>query len=264
MFCVVLRGGGDLATGVAIRLHRSGLKVVITELARPLAVRRAVSFSEAVYEGTWTVEGITATRSASLQDALAVADRGGVPVLVAPSMVSLFARSLGVLVDARLIKHTPDTDVSSAPLVIGLGPGFIAGTHCHAVVETKRGRTLGRVYWSGSALPDTQTPEGDPRRVLRAPADGPLVTRAEIGDTVQAGQVIAEVGAHAITSPFAGVLRGLIRPGAIVSRGLKVGDVDPSGVREDCFLVSEKALAIGGGVLEAILTRADLRAQLWS
>ena len=264
MFCVVLRGGGDLATGVAIRLHRSGLKVVITELARPLAVRRAVSFSEAVYEGTWTVEGITATRSASLQDALAVADRGGVPVLVAPSMASLFARRLDVLVDARLIKHTPDTDVSSAPLVIGLGPGFIAGTHCHAVVETKRGRTLGRVYWSGSALPDTQTPEGDPRRVLRAPADGPLVTRAEIGDTVQAGQVIAEVGAHAITSPFAGVLRGLIRPGAIVSRGLKVGDVDPSGVREDCFLVSEKALAIGGGVLEAILTRADLRAQLWS
>ena len=264
MFYVILRGGGDLATGVAIRLHRSGLKVIIAELARPLAVRRTVCFCEAVYEGTWTVEGVTATRVDSLQEATALADCGGVPVLVAPSMVSLFARSLDVVVDARLTKHTADADMSSAPLVIGLGPGFIAGTHCHAVVETKRGHTLGRVYWSGSALPDTQTPEGDPRRVLRAPADGPLVTRAEIGDTVQAGQVIAEVGAHAITSPFAGVLRGLIRPGAIVSRGLKVGDVDPSGVREDCFLVSEKALAIGGGVLEAILTRADLRAQLWS
>ena len=264
MFHVVLRGGGDLATGVALRLIHAGFKVIVTELARPLAVRRTVCFCEAVYEGAWTVEGVTATRVDSLQEATALADRGGVPVLVAPSMVSLFARSLDVVVDARLTKHTADADMSSAPLVIGLGPGFIAGTHCHAVVETKRGHTLGRVYWSGSALPDTQTPEGDPRRVLRAPADGPLATKAGIGDTVAAEQVIAEVGGHAITSPFAGVLRGLIRPGAVVSRGLKVGDVDPRGVRDDCFLVSDKALAIGGGVLEAILTRADVRGRLWA
>jgi xanthine dehydrogenase accessory factor len=120
------------------------------------------------------------------------------------------------------------------------------------------------VYWSGSALPDTQTPDGDPRRVLRAPADGPLVTRAEIGDSVAAGQIVAEVGSLAITSPFGGVLRGLIRPGAVVSRGLKVGDIDPGSVRGDCFLVSDKALAIGGGVLEAILARPELRARAWS
>jgi xanthine dehydrogenase accessory factor len=155
MFYVVLRGGGDLATGVAIRLHRAGLKVLLTELANPLAVRRAVSFSEAVYEGAWTVEGVTATRTDSLPAALAVADGGGVPVLVAPSLVSLFARRPDVLVDARLIKQAPDADLSNASLVIGLGPGFVAGVHCHAVVETKRGHTLGRVYWSGSALPDT-------------------------------------------------------------------------------------------------------------
>ncbi|MCX6550667.1 MAG: selenium-dependent molybdenum cofactor biosynthesis protein YqeB [Acidobacteria bacterium] len=259
MSYVVLRGGGDLATGVALRLYRAGLIVIITELARPLAVRRTVCFSEAVYEGSWTVEGFTATRTATLADAIALADAGGIPVLVAPSLVSLFARSIDVLVDARLIKQAPETDRSVAPLVIGLGPGFIAGHDCHAVVETMRGHTLGRVYWSGSALPDTATPEGDPRRVLRAPADGEVVPHAEIGDTVGPDQVVAHVGGESVACPFGGILRGLIRPGAVVSRGTKIGDIDPRGSRDHCFLVSDKALAIGGGVLEAILTRASLR-----
>jgi len=264
MSYVVLRGGGDLATGVALRLIRSGIRVIVTELAKPVSVRRAVCFSEAVYEGSWTVEGMTATRCDSLARAEHVASNSGVPILVAPSLVSLFGRPLDVVVDARLAKQSPETGRSIASLVIGLGPGFVAGDNCHAVVETKRGHTLGRVYWSGSALPDTATPEGDPRRVLRAPLDGPLAARAEIGDTIHTGQVVAEVAGSPIASPFNGVLRGLIRDGTVVPRGLKVGDIDPGGLREHCFLVSDKALAVGGGVLEAILARADLRSRLWS
>ena len=264
MSYVVIRGGGDLATGVALRLVRAGVTVIVTELTKPVSVRRAVCFSEAVYEGSWTVEGVTATRCESWARAEEIAGRSGVPVLVAPSLVSLFGRPLDVLVDARLAKQSPETGRSIASLVIGLGPGFVAGGNCHAVVETKRGHTLGRVYWSGAALPDTATPEGDPRRVLRAPAEGPLAARVEIGDTVHAGQVVAAVAGAPVASPFDGVLRGLIRDGTVVSRGLKVGDVDSGGLREHCFLVSDKALAVGGGVLEAILTSADLRGRLWS
>ncbi len=264
MSFVLIRGGGDLATGVALRLHRAGLRIVLAELANPLAVRRTVCFSEAVYEGRWTVEGITAVRTDSLAIALDLAARDAIPVLVAPALVSLFSPQFEVLVDARLTKQTPDTDASMAPLVIGLGPGFVAGRHCHAVVETHRGHALGRVYWSGAAQPDTATPEGDPRRVLRAPADGPVVTHVEIGDAVAASVCIAEVAGCPVTSPFTGMVRGLIRPGAVVSRGTKIGDVDARADRQLCFLVSDKALAIGGGVLEAILAREGVRRRLWT
>jgi xanthine dehydrogenase accessory factor len=193
-----------------------------------------------------------------------VAASGRVPVLVAPALVSFFSRRFDVVVDARLTKQPPDTEISMAPLVVGLGPGFVVGEHCHAVVETKRGHTLGRVAWTGSALPDTATPDGDPRRVLRAPVDGPLATALEIGDRVVGGDVIASVAGREIVSPFAGILRGLLRNGAVVSQGTKIGDIDARGVRDDCFLVSDKALAIAGGVLEAILARADVRARLWT
>ncbi|MFO7693761.1 MAG: selenium-dependent molybdenum cofactor biosynthesis protein YqeB [Vicinamibacterales bacterium] len=264
MSYVVLRGGGDLATGVALRLVRSGMAIIVTELARPVSVRRTVCFSEAVYEGSWTVEGLTAVRCGSLAEAETVSAQGDIPVLVAPSLVTLFGRPIDVVVDARLAKQAPEIGKSAASLVVGLGPGFVAGGNCHAVVETKRGHTLGRVYWSGAALADTATPEGDARRVLRAPAEGTLIARAAIGDSVRTGQAVAEISGLPIPSPFDGVLRGLIRSGTIVSRGLKVGDVDPRGIREHCFLVSDKALAVGGGVLEAILTRADLRGRLWN
>ena len=261
MGCVVVHGGGDLATGVAIRLHRSGIRVVITELTHPLAVRRTVSFAEAVYEGDWTVEDVTARRVGSAAQALELVGSGMIPVLVAPA--SVLPLRFPVLVDARLTKRPGATDIAMAPLVIGLGPGFVAGTDCHAVVETKRGHTLGRVYWSGSALPDTSTPEGDPRRVVRSPADGVLAAHVAIGEHVEAGQLIGEVNGSPVTSPLSGVVRGFIRPGLTVSKGLKIGDVDPRDVRERCFLVSDKALAIGGGVLEAILARADVRDQLF-
>ncbi len=259
MLSVLVRGGGDLATGVALRLHHSGCRIVITELAQPLAVRRTVAFAEAVYEGEWVVEGVTALRVDSLEEALAVSEKGPVAVLVAPEISHLTVASFDALVDARLTKRAPEVDKTKARLVIGVGPGFVAGQHCHAVVESRRGHTLGRVYWSGTTLPNTGVPEIDPKRVLRSPAEGMLRAHVEIGRHVEAGQAIAEVDGIAVTTQLSGTLRGLIRPGSRVVRGLKVGDVDPRDVGEYCYLASDRALAVGGGVLEALSTPAEQR-----
>lgn len=252
---ILIRGGGDLASGVALRLHRTGFPIIITELAQPLAVRRAVSFAEAVYAGQWDVEGIHAQRVDSAAEALRLAPQGIIPVLVDPEPVALMAGPIQAVVDARLLKTPTQYTLSDSPLIVGLGPGFLAGYNCHVVIETKRGHTLGRVYWRGSALPDSGLPEGDPGRVLRAPAAGVLRALAAIGDPIQAGQPVALIDeTHPVISPISGVLRGIIHDGLRVTAGLKVGDVDPRNVREHCFLVSDKALAVGGGVLEAILT----------
>ncbi len=175
-----------------------------------------------------------------------------------------------IVVDARLLKSPPSPLPVDVSLHIGLGPGFHAGRDCHAVVETRRSHMLGRVYWAGTAQADSGKPEGDPRRVLRAPADGILVGYARIGDHVEAGQIIAEIQSETgnlgskIKSPFKGVLRGLIRPGLHVTKGLKIGDVDPRDDPAACYLVSDKALAIGGGVLEAILSREEIRSRLYA
>ncbi|MEO8354711.1 MAG: molybdenum hydroxylase, partial [Chloroflexota bacterium] len=187
---ILLRGGGDLASGVALRLQHAGLHVVISELPQPLAVRRAVSFAEAVYEGSHTVEGVTA-RLVEQGQLAAVLDAGEIPILIDPNADVLAARPFLVVVDARLTKLTPSPLPKAVPLHIGLGPGFHAGDDCHAVIETRRGHTLGRVYWQGSTQPDSGQPEGDPRRVLRAPNDGVVLARAKIGEHVQAGDVVA-------------------------------------------------------------------------
>ncbi|MCS6992277.1 MAG: selenium-dependent molybdenum cofactor biosynthesis protein YqeB [Anaerolineales bacterium] len=252
---VLLRGGGDLASGVALRLHHAGFDTIITELPEPLAVRRAVSFSEAVYEGVWTVEDVTARRVQTRAEVFACLAHREIPVLVDPDLEIIPSLGLGIsaLIDARLLKQTAPSLRENYPLVIGLGPGFTAGENCHAVIETQRGHTLGRVYWHGAASPDSGRPEGDPRRVLRAPCDGIVIGCAQIGDHLEAGEMIAQVEGEAIRAPFAGVLRGLIRPGMQVKQGLKIGDLDPRDQRAYCFLVSDKALAIGGGVLEALL-----------
>ena len=261
---VLLRGGGDLATGVALRLHRAGIKLVITELAQPLAVRRMVSFSEAVYEGHHNVEGITA-RLVEQNQIWATLDENEIPVLVDPDAETLLSNTYYVVVDARLIKTPPSPLPMDMPLHIGLGPGFHAGIDCHAVIETRRSHTLGRVYWNGTTQADSGEPEGDRRRVLRAPNDGVLIATAKIGDHVEEGQVIAIISDQSpVISPFKGVLRGLIRPGLRVAKGLKIGDVDPRDDPNACYLVSDKALAIGGGVLEAILSRAEIRNRLWT
>ena len=261
---ILLRGGGDLATGVALRLHRVGMKLLITELAQPLAVRRTVSFAEAVYEGQHTVEDVVA-RLVKPDEILATVQAGEIPLLVDPKADILLSSFLfAAVVDARLIKQPPSPLPTSVPLHIGLGPGFHAGVNCHAAIETRRSHTLGRVYWNGATQADSGQPEGDPRRVLRAPSDGVVVGRAKIGDQVEEGQIVAVIGGQSVVvSPFRGVLRGSIRDGVPVTKGLKIGDVDPRDDPSACFLVSDKALAIGGGVLEAILTKREIREKLW-
>ncbi len=263
---IIIRGGGDLASGVALRLHRVGFQVAILELEKPLAVRRTVSFSEAVYEGSQTVEGATA-RIVSADQFQVTLEAGEIPLLIDPNANILrnefmtSPRSTFV-VDARLIKQSLEPLAADIPLHIGLGPGFSAGENCHAVIETRRSHTLGRVYWQGHPQPDSGQPEGDPRRVLRAPASGIISANAEIGDHVKEGQLIATVQSadqkSEINSPFAGILRGLIHPSIEVTEGMKIGDVDPRGDASVCKLVSDKALAVAGGVLEAILTQYPL------
>ena len=260
---IVLRGGGDLASGVALRLHRTGFQLVILELEKPLAVRRTVSFSEAVYEGKQTIEGSTA-RLVSPDQLQVTMEAGEIPVLVDPRANILRNQFLTspqstFVVDARMLKAEPEPLGVNIALHIGLGPGFTAGENCHAVIETRRSHTLGRVYWSGSAQPDSGEPDGDRRRTLRASHDGVLVSEAEIGSRLKEGQFIAAIhpddGSEnfSILSPFDGVLRGLIRPGIHVTRGMKIGDVDRRNDPAMCKLVSDKSLAVGGGVLEALL-----------
>ena len=250
--CVV-RGGGDLGTGVVWRLHRAGFPVIVTELAEPLTVRRTVAVSTAVTEGSITIEGMRALRADDSSEARSVAEEGIVAVLVSDELPDVGAE---VVVDARMAKRNLGTRISDAPLVVTLGPGFTAGVDCHAVVETQRGHHLGRVLWSGSAAPDTGTPgvvRGQGReRVLRAEVDGAAEWGVAIGDAVQRDHVLGRVGTAEILAPFDGVVRGLIAPGTRVRAGLKVGDIDPRGDVSYCYSISDKALAIGGGVLEAV------------
>ena len=257
---VLLRGGGDLATGVAWRMRRAGFPVVILELARPLAVRRRAAFASVVLEGDQVLEGIGATLVDTPGDALAVARRGRVAVLVSPELPS-FSDPPSVLVDARLAKRNIDTRIDQAPLVVALGPGFTAGVDCDAVVETMRGHYLGKVIWDGPAAADTGVPGKvsgqDARRVLRSPGSGSVVWSVEIGETVGVGDLVGSVGDAAVTATISGVVRGLIAPGQAVEAGLKIGDIDPRGERAACFEISDKARSVGGGVLEATLTWLD-------
>jgi xanthine dehydrogenase accessory factor len=271
---VLLRGGGDLASGVALRLHRAGIQTVIAELAQPLAVRRTVSFAETVYEGRHTIEGVAA-RLVKPEQLPAALEAGEIPVLIDPDATILtnfqFTNSQStnyqftVVIDARLIKQPPAPLPVRVPLHIGLGPGFHAGVNCDAAIETRRSHTLGRVYWNGATQSDSGQPEGDPRRVLRAPNDGILTGKAKIGEHVEEGQVVAVVSEqYSVVSPLSGMLRGLIHDGLHVTKGLKIGDVDPRDDSSACFLVSDKALSIGGAVLEAILTREEIRERLFN
>jgi xanthine dehydrogenase accessory factor len=261
---VLIRGGGDLATGVAIRLHRAGIKVVIAELPQPLAVRRAVSFAEAVYEGRHTVEGVK-SRLVEADQLSAVLEADEIPVLIDPNADILLRTPFCVVVDGRLTKQTPAPLPIQVPLHIGLGPGFTAGSDCHAVIETRRSHTLGRVIWEGTSQPDSGEPDGDPRRVLRAPADGVLKSVKQIGEHVEGGETIAVISEqYPVISPFKGVLRGLLRNRLYAAKGLKIGDIDPRDDPAACFLVSDKALAIAGGVMEAILSRKEIRRKVFT
>lgn len=255
---VVVRSGGDLATGVARRLHIAGCTVVVLELPQPRAIRRTVCFASAVYSGEIEVEGVLA----KLEDDAPASRQEHVSVLVDEGGINIASWKPDVVVDARMLKIPPlDCRMEFAPVVIGLGPGFTAGDNCHNVVETQRGHNLGRVIYNGSAEPNTGEPGevgGVGRdRLLRSPATGTFKAHCEIGHLVKAGEKVAEVDGEAVLAKVSGVVRGLIYNGLAVRSHEKIGDIDPRGKKEYCYSVSDKANAIAGGVIEAIYHITD-------
>lgn len=260
---VLVKGGGDLATGAAHRLRRSGFPVMMTEIERPTMVRRAVSFAECLYAGEWRVEGVASARAegGSLEEKIAGAralmEAGAVPVMVDPRAEAVARVRPAVVIDAILAKRNLGTRIEDAEVVIGLGPGFTAGVDCHAVIETARGHDLGRVILEGAAKPDTGAPGAiagyAAERLLRAPRAGAFASAARIGDAVRAGQAVARVDGEEVTARINGVLRGLLRDGIEVSAGFKVGDVDPRADPSHCVTISDKSRAVGGGALEAVM-----------
>lgn len=279
----MIRGGGDLASGVAYRLICAGFPVIITELEKPLLVRPTVSYGAAIFYGEVTVERITARRtkiddlisdfpsSLRLPHALETQPErapGGeanpmIPVVIDPDGQLITRLHPPVIIDARVAKVNLGTMIHDAPLVIALGPGFTAGVDCHAIIETNRGHTLGRVIRQDSAEPDTGTPGvvngRGAERVIRAPREGYVTRQVPIGEVIHEGQPVAWMDDQPLLAPFDGILRGLIHPSVFVTVGLKVGDLDPRAKREHCFTISDKSLAVGGGVVEAVLSAPQIR-----
>jgi xanthine dehydrogenase accessory factor len=255
---VVVKGAGDLGTGVALRLWRAGFRVVCTDLYKPLVIRRTVAFASALYDGRITVEGVQCERIAVADEAIFLWSNKTLPVMPDPEGRIIDVLRPEIVVDAIMAKRNTGTSKLLAPCVIGLGPGFTAGVDCHAVVETQRGHDLGRVLWQGSAAANTGVPGeiggADLQRVIRAPADGVMHGRRAIGDVVNPGDTIAQIDLTPVKTEIGGVLRGLLHDGLTVSAGLKIADVDPRAQMRYCFTVSDKALAIAGGVLEAVLS----------
>ena len=254
---VFIRGAGDIATGIALRLYRAHFQVVIADIAHPTAIRRTVCFSQAIVKGETTVEDMTARLAKNGEDVNTILACGEIPVLIDPEARMAQELKVDALVDAILAKQNLGTKITDAPIVIGVGPGFTAGEDCHAAVETMRGHTLGRVIYEGSPLPNTNVPgliggyAGE--RVLRAPDNGVFHLLRDIGSVVQEGETVGEVNGKPMQCTISGVLRGILPDGTPVHKGMKSGDVDPRCKVEYCYTASDKALAVGGGVLEAIL-----------
>lgn len=262
---VLVRGAGDLATGVIVRLHCCGFRVAVTECADPSAIRRRAALCEAVWQGQATVEGVTCRRVTDTDEAARVSQAGEVPLLVDERAACVAALRPAAVVDAILAKRNLGTSREMAPITVGLGPGFTAGEDVDAVVETMRGHHLGRVILQGAAIPNTGVPGViagyAAERVIHAPASGEMVfvqdengQTVDIGALVHKGQEIARVGGVPVLATIDGVLRGLIRAGYPVTAGLKIADIDPRPEQVAyCDTVSDKARAIGGGVVEALL-----------
>ena len=254
---VLIRGGGEMATGIAHRLHRCHMRVLITEIIMPTSVRRNVAFAEAVYEGAHTVEGVEAVRAASCDEAYMAWKRNQIPVFVDPEASIREILKPVVVIDAIMAKKNGVARLTDAPLVIGVGPGFTAGFNVHAVVESNRGHHLGRVIWDGAAESDTGIPASvdgyTASRVLRVPQSGIFNALRAIGDVIATGEPVAHVNGELIKAEISGQIRGLLRNGIQVEQGIKAGDIDPRGERGYCDSISDKSRAIAGGVLEAVL-----------
>lgn len=268
---IICRGGGDLATGIVHRLFRAGFPVLVLETDSPAAIRRQVSFSEAVYDGTATVEGVTAERIASADRASVnhVLEEGRVPLLVDPEGSSIPLLKPDIVVDAMIAKKNLGTAKEMAPLVIGVGPGFTAGEDVDLVVESMRGHNLARIFTTGAALPNTGIPGNiggfTKERVLHAEAAGYMKNIRQIGDIVEKGEEIARIyekmtedstfsGSYvSVEASISGIIRGLIREGYHFQKGFKIADIDPrESELANCFTISDKARSIGGSVLEAV------------
>jgi xanthine dehydrogenase accessory factor len=257
MNCVVIRGGGDIASGIAYRLKKSGFQVVILEIEKPMHVRRTVSYAQAIYDGEFTVEGIRAVKAESISHLSAILENGDIPVFIDDKGESIVRLGPTVVVDAILAKRNTGTRKTMASIVIGIGPGFEAGSDVDAVVETNRGHFLGRVIWSGKAQENTGIPGAiqgyTEERVIRANANGFVEPVKDIRDIVKAGEVVAWVNGTDSRATISGVVRGMMNTGVEVHKGCKIGDIDPRKSPSYCDTISDKALSVGGGVLEAIL-----------
>ena len=254
---VIIRGAGDLATGIALRLKRAHISVIMTDIPAPTAIRRTVAFSQAIVLGETKVEDVTARRVETPEAAMALLQENVVPVLVDPEGACISILKPDAVVDAILAKRNLGTALTDAPIVLALGPGFTAGVDCHGVVETKRGHYLGRLILAGSAIPNTGVP-GDiggysAQRIVRATADGIFEPEVEIGQRVETGALVARVDGTPVYAAMPGMVRGMLPAGLRVTQGMKAGDIDPRCEYEHCFTVSDKARAVGGGVLEGLL-----------
>lgn len=259
---IIVRGGGDLATGVIHRLWRAGFAPLVLECAQPAAIRRQVALCEAIYSGRASVEGMTGVRVDDLREAETVLAAGDVPLLSDARAECVKIWRPHVLIDAIIAKKNLGTSIDMAPLVIALGPGFRAGTDAHAVVETQRGHNLGRIITDGCAAPNSGVPGSiagfSAERVLHAPCAGSLHIVRDIGSVVAKDEVIAEIftesGARVpVLATLDGIVRGMIREGFAVTRGFKIADIDPR--REElanCCTISDKARCIAGSVLELV------------
>jgi len=253
---VLIKGAGDVARGVAVTLVQAGFPVVMTELPQPTCVRRMVSFAETVYEGEITIEGIRGRRAGDFGEALQIACSGEVAVLVDPDGETLRKHPPLIYIDATMAKKNMGTSIKDAAIVIALGPGYEAGLDVHAVIETKRGSSMGKPLYKGAALPNTGIP-GELKgytveRGVRAPAEGIFTAELKIGDQVKKGDIVGYVGDQAVRAAINGTVRGLLRSGLKVDKGAKLGDIHPEIDREIVYKVTDKALAVGRGVLEAI------------
>ena len=254
---ILIRGAGDIASGIAVRLYRCGFTLAMTDLQQPTSIRRTVCFSEAILHGACTVEGVTAEQAASLNDAKAIWQRGHIPVFADDEGTVRAMLQPDAVVDARLAKVNLDTTLTDAPIVVAVGPGFTAGQDCHAVVETQRGHYLGRVIYEGAVAPNTGIPGNiggyTVERIVRAPKAGTFHPVHAIGDQVEADEIVAYVDEAPVRCQIGGTLRGILPEGIRVFEGMKSGDVDPRCKPDHCFCASDKALSVGGGVLEALL-----------
>jgi xanthine dehydrogenase accessory factor len=260
---IAIKGAGEMASGVAWRLYMANFKkILMLETAYPVAVRREVSFCEALHDASQIVEGVTAVAAVTVEDIHTAWAQSKIAVAADPQWLLLKTVRPAVVVDAILAKKNLGTRLKDAGLVIGLGPGFNAGKDVHLVIETNRGHDLGRIITAGFAEPNSGEPGAiagfTSERVLRSPAEGHFKTGKAIGDLVTAGEIIGSVAGQSVSSKIDGVIRGLIRPQTKVTKGLKIGDVDPRGQRQYCNTISEKARAIAGSVLEVILRKHNV------